>query len=214
MKSNEKLEIPFIFHTIGKLIEAETLTRVFGYQRCNVLTETPIQHVSSVTPLVPCMSCQWAVDLHWWIYILSCLLELKWDGGAGALHYLWLQMTIVEEDTDWGKPCQRASSSSSWRSHVAHVLSIHPGWNTQRWETHPECCSMECVHGMCVHGGDVGANPLWYSSRWSSALDFDWHAFEMCVIQMFVVLSAGRTTKGLNAKALLHSSNTCLVWSQ
>lgn len=34
-------------------------------------------------------------------------------------------------------------------------------------------------------------------------------AYEMCVIQMFVVLSAGRTTKGLNAKALLHSSNTC-----
>lgn len=159
MKSNEKLEIPFIFHTIGKLIEAETLTRVFGYQRCNDLTETPIQHVSSVTPLVPCMSCQWAVDLHWWIYILSCLLELKWDGGAGALHYLWLLMTIVEEDTDWGKPCQRASSSSSWRSHVAHVLSIHPGWNTQRRETHPECCSMECVHGMCVHGGDVGVEP-------------------------------------------------------
>lgn len=35
----------------------------------------------------------------------------------------------------------------------------------------------------------------------------------MCVIQMFVVLSAGRTTKGLIAKALLHSecdlSRTC-----
>lgn len=56
--SNEKLEIPFIFHTIGKLVEAETLTRVFGYRRCNDLTEIPVQQVSGVTPQNLCTSCQ------------------------------------------------------------------------------------------------------------------------------------------------------------
>lgn len=148
--SNENLKIPFTFHTIGKPIEAETLTYtcVWCIGRVMIwLKYNPSQVSHSCT----CDANElW--PLHWWKYLHVCLLELKCDGGAGAQHYLWLLMTIVEEDTDWGKSCQRASPASSWRSHVAHMCSIHPGWNTQRREMYPECCRMVCVHGMCVHG--------------------------------------------------------------
>lgn len=133
-------------------------------------------------------------------------------------------MTIVEEDTDWGKSCQRAWTVSSWRSHVAHVCSIHPGWNTQRREMHPEGCSMECVHGMCAHGAffmwDVGVQPALIFGQMEVCCGF-WltHLLNMCDLNVCCAVCRmnNKRKEGVWEPRLITmflSSSTCSVPSQ